>query len=317
MTAYALESRGLAKSYGGVRAVEPLDLAVPAGTILGFLGPNGAGKTTVIRMVSTVLRPDSGWFTVAGIPSTRPQEVRRLIGVLPESAGYPLSQTGQEWLTYHAQLFGQARRSARSTARRLLREVGLADRATSPISSYSRGMRQRLGVARALVNDPQLVILDEPTLGLDPAGQEQLLSLVRRLSREFGATVLLSTHLLTEVEDSCDLVLILHRGRVVAEGTVAEVVRLAAAPREARLRVPREQQSRAAEVLQAADVAVQPLDGDGTGDLRLTMPPALDLEVAAARSLSVLLGADVPVLGFTLEGGRLSDAFLTVTGGDR
>lgn len=228
MPRLAIEARGLTKEYAGLRAVDALDLSVPEGTVLGFLGPNGAGKTTAIRMLSTILRPDAGSFTIAGVSA--PTEVRRVLGVLPESAGYPLAQTGREWLTFHGRLFGQGRREARRTTRDVLGEVGLADRADSAIATYSRGMRQRLGVARALVNDPRVVILDEPTLGLDPAGQDQLLELIGRIARDRGATVVLSTHHLDEVEQTCDRLLILHRGRVVAEGTVAEVVSRAGGP---------------------------------------------------------------------------------------
>ena len=311
--AVALEARGLRKSYGRVRAVEGLDLTVPAGTVLGFLGPNGAGKTTVIRMLSTILRPDAGFFSVGGIPCTRPGEIRRRIGVLPESAGYPRVQTGAEWLTFHARLYGQPRTEARVTARRLLDEVGLAERATSLVSTYSRGMRQRLGVARALVNRPQLVILDEPTLGLDPSGQRQLLDLVSRIARERGTTVIISTHLLAEVEQTCDQVLILHRGRVVAEGTVAEVVRRAAAPRRASLRVPPDQRDHAVQVLGDVGIPAEEPDTVRGGDLRLMFPAEVAAEAVAADALGALHRAEVPVLGFTLEGGRLDDAFLAVT----
>jgi ABC-2 type transport system ATP-binding protein len=218
----AIEARGLTKEYDGLRAVDALDLSVPAGTVLGFLGPNGAGKTTAIRMLSTILRPDAGTFQVAG--ESDPVAIRQAVGVLPESAGYPAAQTGREWLAFHARLFGQTRHGARQTVDRVLEEVSLADRADAAIATYSRGMRQRLGVARALVNEPQVVILDEPTLGLDPAGQDQLLELVTTIARDRGATVVLSTHHLDEVEQTCSRVLILHQGRVVAEGTVADVV---------------------------------------------------------------------------------------------
>ena len=255
-------------------AVEPLDIEVEAGVVLGFLGPNGAGKTTLIRMVTTILRPTAGSFEVAGIPDGRPEDIRRRIGVLPESAGYPDGQTGEEFLRYHARLYGQSASSARATARRLLDEVRLGERGGSLVSGYSRGMRQRLGIARALVNDPQVVFLDEPTLGLDPAGQRQVLALVSRIARERGATIVLSTHLLGEVEDVCDRVLIIHRGRVLVYGTVAEVASRAAGPRAAQMRVPAEQSDRAREALSSAGVSL------------------LELEV---------------------ERGRLSDAFLEMT----
>jgi ABC-2 type transport system ATP-binding protein len=273
MTA-ALTTHGLTKSYGSLTAVAPLDLELEPGVVLGFLGPNGAGKTTLIRMVTTILRPTAGSFEVAGIPDSRPEDIRRQIGVLPESAGYPDGQTGEEFLRYHARLYGQSAASARVTARRLLDGVRLSERGDSLVSGYSRGMRQRLGIARALVNDPRVVFLDEPTLGLDPAGQRQVLTLVSRIARDRGATVVLSTHLLAEVEEVCDRVLIIHRGRVVVYGTVAEVAARAAAPRAAQVRVPAEQSDRARQAL---------------------------------------VEAGVPVLELEVERGRLSDAFLEMT----
>ena len=311
--ALALQARGLTKAYRGVVAVESLDLEVETGTILGFLGPNGAGKTTVIRMLSTILRPDAGWFAVAGVPQDQPVEIRRRVGVLPESAGYPPGQTGQEWLSFHGELFGRPPDDARATAHRLLAEVGLAERGGSLISGYSRGMRQRLGIARALINDPQVVFLDEPTLGLDPMGQFQVLELMTRIAREHGVTIVLSTHLLAEVEQACDRVLILNRGRIVAQGTVAEVAQRAAAPRRGLVKVPPALRSRALDVLGTSEVRAVAGDGDHPGDLVLTMPTGVALDKAASLALSRLLQAGVPVLGFALEGGRLSDAFLTVT----
>jgi ABC-2 type transport system ATP-binding protein len=309
----ALEASGLRKSYGRLVAVESLDLRVAAGTVLGFLGPNGAGKTTAIRMLTTILPPDSGSFTVAGVPHTRPTAIRRRVGVLPESAGYPLGQSGEEWLRYHAELFGRGRADARDTARRLLADVGLADRGSALISSYSRGMRQRLGIARALVNDPDVVFLDEPTLGLDPMGQAQMLDLIGGIARDRGATVFLSTHVLADVEQVCDHVVILNRGKVVAEGTVAEVVRRAAAPRHGQVKIPPELLDRALAALARTEVLAVANGGGRLGELELSMPAGLELEAAATQAIKSLLEAGVPVLGFTLEGGRLSDAFLAVT----
>jgi ABC-2 type transport system ATP-binding protein len=252
----AVEAVGVAKRYGSLTAVEDLTFTAEAAEIVGVLGPNGAGKTTAIRVLTTILEPTRGTFVVAGVPHTRPEEIRRRVGVLPESAGYPESQTAEEFLRYHARLFGRSRADAAATTAALLEEVGLAPRARSLIRSYSRGMRQRLGIARALVNEPQVVVLDEPTLGLDPAGQRLVLALVERIARERGATVLLSTHLLAEVEQVCTRVLILNRGRVVAQGTVADVTRAAAAPRVATLDVAAEDADAARHALEEAGVAV-------------------------------------------------------------
>jgi ABC-2 type transport system ATP-binding protein len=229
--------------------------------------------------------------------------------VLPESAGYSDRQTGEEYLRFLARLYGHSRASAREVAFALLADVRLADRGRSLVGGYSRGMRQRLGLARALVNEPQVIFLDEPTLGLDPAGQREVLLLVRRMAREHGATVLLSTHLLAEVEEVCTRVLILNRGRVAAEGTVTEVARRAAAPRSAILRVTPERASEAARVL-----------ADAPGIERVESTNGLPGSLTAAlvrddgnEGLRALAEAGVPVLAFELEGARLSDAFLAMT----
>jgi ABC-2 type transport system ATP-binding protein len=309
----SVEARGVRKEYGELVAVEDLSFAVERGQILGVLGPNGAGKTTAIRVLTTILAPTRGTFVVAGVPHTRPSDVRRRIGVLPESAGYPERQTGEEYLRYHARLFGHGKESARAVAHALLGEAGLRERGRSPIGSYSRGMRQRLGIARALVNEPQVVFLDEPTLGLDPAGQRQVLALVRRIARERGATVLLSTHLLAEVEETCSRVLILNRGRVAAEGTVAEVSRQAAAPRSARLRVSADTVPEALRILasERGIRAAEPTDAQ-PGTLALTLEDDQGSGLLNG-ALGALSDAGVPVLFFELEGARLSDAFLAMT----
>jgi ABC-2 type transport system ATP-binding protein len=310
----AIEAHGVHKKYGSLVAVDDLTFEIDAGEILGVLGPNGAGKTTAIRVLTTILAPTRGTFQVGGIPQTRPTEIRRGIGVLPESAGYPERQTGEEYLRYHARLYGQDRRSAAAVAEHLLREVGLHDRRRSPIATYSRGMRQRLGIARALVNEPRVVFLDEPTLGLDPAGQRQVLSLVREISQQRGATVLLSTHLLAEVEEVCTRILILNRGRVAAAGSVAEIARSASAPRGARLRVAPESVREALSVLAGAPGinAAERTNGQ-PGTIALTLTAEQDSTPNGA--LSALAAADVPILAFELEGARLSDAFLAMTEG--
>ena len=318
MAAVTLEASGLTKRFGPRTAVENVSFTAREGDVVGLLGPNGAGKTTTIRLLTTVLAPTDGEFSVAGIPSTRPTEIRRRIGVLPESAGYPARQTGREYLRYHARLFGMAREDATRAADRLLTEVGLHERASSRISSYSRGMRQRLGIARALVNDPAVVILDEPTLGLDPAGQRQVLAIVRGIAVRRSATVVLSTHTLPEVEEVCTTVVILSRGKVLTAGPVSEVTRAVTVRRSGRLRVPPELAERAREALARVDgLTVEPADG----------PPDLVVFSATERpagrpdrrdsgtdaALRAVLDAGVPVLYFEYEGTRLSDAFLAMT----
>jgi ABC-2 type transport system ATP-binding protein len=313
-----LEAHGLRKSYGTVTALEDLTYTAHSGEIVGLLGPNGAGKTTAIRVLTTILAPTAGNFAVAGVAHTQPAEIRRRIGVLPESAGYPEHQTGEEFLRYHARLFGHSRESARTAAAELLAEVGLSERGPSPIAAYSRGMKQRLGIARALVNQPAVVFFDEPTLGLDPAGQRQVLHLVRDIARERGATVVLSTHFLAEVEETCTHVLILGRGRVVAEGTVAEVSRRAAAPRQGRFRVPPERRGAALAALAGAP-GVAAAEAPDTHPDWVTVTfeeggdPEAGFQAQITEAIRALSDARVPLLGFELEGARLSDAFLSVT----
>ncbi len=308
----AIEARGLSMRFGEHLALDDLDLAVRPGEILGVLGPNGAGKTTAIRILTTVLTPVAGSFSVAGIPGTRPDRIRARIGVLPESTGYPGRQTGEELLIYAGRLHGLGRADARTRARTLLDEFGLADRGGTLIGGYSRGMRQRLGLARTLVNEPAVVFLDEPTLGLDPAGQRQVLSMVDRIARERGMAVLLTTHLLDEVEAVCGRVMILNRGRLVADGPVAEVAGRAAAPRSARVRVPVERRSLALTVLAPA-TGVDAAEADPGRPDTVTMVLA---DGSANGGLRALAEAGIPVLSFELQGARLSDAFLAVTGDD-
>jgi ABC-2 type transport system ATP-binding protein len=317
MRPVTLEANGLTKRYGTRIAVDGLSFTARQGDVVGLLGPNGAGKTTTIRLLTTVLTPTAGEFSVAGVPGSRPAEIRRRVGVLPESAGYPGNQTGREYLRYHARLFGLPRQDADRVATRLLAEMGLDGRAGSRIASYSRGMRQRLGIARALVNDPAVVFLDEPTLGLDPAGQRQVLGIVRDIAQRGGATVVLSTHTLPEVEEVCSSVLILDRGKVVVAGSVGDVTAAAAARRSARLRVPVGRVGEAGDALAGVPgLRVDAVDDDA-GVLRVSFNADSDGRRGGAADLNdalrAVLRADVPVLSFEVEGARLSDAFLTMT----
>jgi ABC-2 type transport system ATP-binding protein len=318
MTSMTVEAVRLTKRYGGRSAVEDVSFTASQGEIVGLLGPNGAGKTTTIRLLTTVLSPSSGEFSIAGHPSTAAGEIRRSVGVLPESSGYPAHQTGGEYLRFFARLYGLDRSAARAIAAELLTAVGLEDRADSPIASYSRGMRQRLGIARALINDPVVVFLDEPTLGLDPAGQAQVLEIIRGIAKRRAATVVLSTHLLPEVEEVCSKVVILNHGRVVASGSVGEVISTALIKQSAQLRVPLELVERARNVLagfpdlnveqlmEQPDVLTLAVDTQG----RAAGSASSDMMNAA---LAAITAAGIPVLRFELEGARLSDAFLKMT----
>src|ERR1043166_8009520 len=219
-----LVAEGLQKYYGPRLALRGLSFTLKAGRLMGFLGPNGAGKTTSIRILTTIMEPDAGRFSVDGIGHEYPDQIRRRIGVLPESFGLPKQMTGIEYLTYFGQLYGRTAADAKAVGMELLEEVGLKERARSLVSTYSHGMRQRVGIARALVNDPVVVFLDEPTLGLDPRGQQELLGLVKQIAQERSAGVILCSHLLTEVESVCDDVVILSSCEIVATGSVRDVI---------------------------------------------------------------------------------------------
>ncbi len=203
-------------------ALRGLTLDVPRGEIYGFLGPNGAGKTTTIKLLLGLIRPTAGSGTVLGHPLGS-VEARRRLGFLPESPYFYEYLRGEELLDYYGSLFGLPDRLRRERVDGLLRLVGLAEHRRLAVRKYSRGMLQRLGLAQALVNDPDLVILDEPAGGLDPIGRREMRDILLAL-RDRGKTVFLSSHILAEVETVCDRVAILNRGDVVAVGRVGELL---------------------------------------------------------------------------------------------
>jgi ABC-2 type transport system ATP-binding protein len=318
-----LVAEGLRKSYGPRKALQGLTFALKAGRVLGFLGPNGAGKTTSIRILTTMMEPEAGHFMIDGISSEYPEQIRRRIGVLPENLGFPRQMTGLEYLIYFGQLYGRTAREAKENAHVLLEDVGLQQRGKSLIGSYSHGMRQRIGIARALVNDPVVVFLDEPTLGLDPRGQQELLDLIQRIARERNTAVVLCSHLLSEIENVCDDVIILNVGQIVAKGSVAEVIGRVQnniiLRNAVRVQVLPESVQEALEVLETMPniTKVTPI-GEIEGWLRLELMPPNDGDVEAAHQinnkiLGALIRAKVPILGFEIEGGKLQDVFLHLT----
>jgi ABC-2 type transport system ATP-binding protein len=216
-----------------VRALDGLCLEVAPGEIFGFLGPNGAGKTTTIKVLLGLVRPTSGRVAVLGGAPTDPR-VRRRIGFLPEQPYFYDYLTGDELLDYMGRLHGLPPWVRRERAARLLEQVGMTHAARLPLRKYSKGMLQRVGLAQALVNDPELVVLDEPMSGLDPMGRKQVRDLILGLKAE-GRTVFFSSHILSDVEALCDRVAMVARGRLVGLGTVEEL--LAGRPERIELRV--------------------------------------------------------------------------------
>ena len=218
----AIEAQSLEREYkGGLKAVAGIDLRVAPGEVYGFLGPNGAGKTTTVRMLVTLLRPTAGRATVAGFDvATQPSEVRRRIGVALQEAALDLLMTGRELMELQATLHGIAPGSVRDRAADLIRRVGLEGAAERRVGTYSGGMKRRLDLAMALIHEPEVLFLDEPTTGLDPVSRLTLWEEVRRLKGE-GTTVFLTTQYLEEADQLADRVGIISSGEIVAEGTPA------------------------------------------------------------------------------------------------
>jgi ABC-2 type transport system ATP-binding protein len=219
-----IRTRRLTKRYGTLTAVDNLDLVVHRGEIFGLLGQNGAGKTTTILMLLGLTEPTSGEARVMGLdPEREPRLVKRRVGYLPDAVGFYGGLTGRQNLRYTANLNGLRKAAAESAMVDVLEQVGLTDRADDRVDTYSRGMRQRLGIADALVKSPDLLILDEPTTAIDPLGVVEILELLRRLVKERGLAIMLSSHLLTQVQSVCDRIGIFAAGKLVGQGTVDEL----------------------------------------------------------------------------------------------
>jgi ABC-2 type transport system ATP-binding protein len=219
----AIETEGLAKTFGETRAVDGIDLGVRSGTVYGVLGPNGAGKTTTIRMLATLLRPDSGSARVFGHDIvTEPEAVRRCVSLTGQFASVDEELNGRENLVLLGRLHGFGRRHAETRACELLDAFGLTDAADRLVSDYSGGMRRRLDIAASIVVRPELLFLDEPTTGLDPRSRNQVWEIVRVLVGE-GTTVLLTTQYLEEADQLADRVAIIDHGKVIAEGTCSQL----------------------------------------------------------------------------------------------
>ena len=225
----AIECVDVVKDYRGglggrqaYRALHGISLAVPQGQVFGFLGPNGAGKTTALKILLSFIRPTSGAALLFG-RSTQEPATRRLLGYLPETTTYPEYLTAREAVMFYARLSGLAHGTAASAAADALRTTGLREDADRPLKYFSKGMRQRVGLAQAIVHQPACLVLDEPASGLDPLGRREIRELITHL-RIQGLTIFFSSHELSEVEAICDSIAILHRGRILLQGALAALL---------------------------------------------------------------------------------------------
>lgn len=296
---YVIETNALTKRYGEVVAVNELTLRVPRGGVFGFLGPNGSGKTTTMGMLLGLVHATSGEMRILGDPAGHPKTLRR-VGAMVETPTFYPYLSGRENLRYFQGIGG---RGAPADIERLLTLVDLGKRAGSKFSTYSLGMKQRLGVACALLGDPDLVFLDEPTNGLDPAGVVEVRELIRQLGSG-GRTVVLSSHLLAETELVCDNVAVLSRGRLIAQGTIKELLR---EHDSLRLRTTDDIE---AETILAALPWVDKVTREDDA-LRLTAPQARAWEAVRALADRQIYAHEVVPLHRTLE-----DFFMDITGTD-
>jgi ABC-2 type transport system ATP-binding protein len=296
----AIETRHLTRTYGDVRAVDDLDLAVPRGAVYAFLGPNGAGKTTTIRMLLGLIRPDRGEVRLLGHhlrPETR-KAILGQIGALVETPSLYPHLTGRENLEATRLLVGWPRESIIDA----LRIVGLERDADRLVQGYSLGMRQRLGLALALLGNPRLLLLDEPTNGLDPAGIHEVRDLIRRLAAEQGITIFVSSHLLGEVEQVATHVGIVGHGRLLFQGTLTELT----GQRRERVVVEVDQPARALAVLRAYPWQVEIVEGG-----RLLIP--VDRTEEIARVATILVDAGLALFRLCPERPTLEELFLDLT----
>jgi lantibiotic transport system ATP-binding protein len=301
VTDFAIATAALTRCFGDVHAVDNLSLHVPRGSIYAFLGPNGAGKTTTIRMLLGLTRPDHGNIHVFGTPLTRAtrQACLRRIGALGETPSVYPHLTGRENLQVTQRLLGLDR----ANIERVLRIVGLEGAAHRLVQTYSLGMRQRLGIAVALLASPELLILDEPTNGLDPAGIHEMRDLIRSFPAAHGVTVFLSSHLLAEVEQLASHVGIVGHGRLLFEGTLGDLQRR----EHDRVTIEVDHPQVAVSVLRQAGWNVE---GVNASCVTANLPTRADL----ARAATALVGAGLSLYQLRTERSSLEELFLALTG---
>ena len=304
----AIEASGLVKSFGDVRAVDGVDLAVRSGSVYGVLGPNGAGKTTTIRMLATLLRPDGGTASVLGHDVVREADaVRGLVSLTGQMASVDEDLTGRENLILLGRLLGLKRAGAKARAGELLEAFDLADAAGRLVKNFSGGMRRRLDIAASLVVTPELMFLDEPTTGLDPRSRNQVWEIIRSLAGA-GTTILLCTQYLEEADQLAEGIAVIDHGRVIAEGTPSQLkASVGSGALKVRLLDP-EQRPEAERVL-AAELGAVHLEADPT-----SLSAGCQDADRAADAVAKLTRSGVRVAGFSLGQPSLDEVFLALTG---
>ncbi|MCW3818938.1 ATP-binding cassette domain-containing protein [Micromonospora sp. DR5-3] len=313
MSAPAIETSGLVKSFGANRAVDGVDLTVPAGTVYGLLGPNGAGKTTVVRMLATLLRPDGGSARVFGKDVvTQSDAVRSHVSLTGQYASVDEDLTGAENLTLLARLLGHSRAGARTRAQRLLEAFGLTDAADRQVKKYSGGMRRRLDIAASILSTPDLLFLDEPTTGLDPRSRNQVWDIIRLVVAN-GTTVLLTTQYLDEADRLAGRIAVIDHGRVIAEGTPGELKSSVGAG-TIHVRIRDAAQRPAAERILATTLETTiNLDADPVALTARTAGSVQGATEQASSALAALASAGIVVDDFALGQPSLDEVFLALT----
>jgi ABC-2 type transport system ATP-binding protein len=300
----AIQTTGLTKKYGSLTAVNKLDLKVERNTIHGFLGPNGAGKTTTIKILVGLLKPDEGTVTVLGQELHGDQADARLrIGYMPELPKFPKHLKGAELLDIYGRMYGMTEQQRTEQIPKLIEMVGLKGRENDLIGKYSKGMQQRIGIAQALLNNPELVILDEPSLGLDPVGMVEVRELVKTISKE-GITVFVSSHFLYEVEQICTHVTIIDRGTMLVSNTLQNVSGMLTGPALIH-----------AEVARMSDAIIQALKnlpfvanvGQAGNALSIQVATHEDVRIQVSETITKTGGV---IVGMSMKESNLEDVFM-------
>lgn len=302
-----LEAVEICKSFGQRRVLDRVSLDARAGEIVGLLGPNGAGKTTTLSILSTLMRPDSGRVMIAGAPpGSDPVRVGRMLGLVPQSLALYPTLTAAQNVWHFARMHGLGRAASKDACARVLDQVGLADRANDPMRSFSGGMQRRLNLACGIAHGPRVLLLDEPTVGVDVQSREAILRLVRELA-DAGAAVIYSTHYMEEAERICDRVLLIDGGRLIAGGTVEKLIESAGGRPRMELTYRGELPARWTDPLPGVR-EVSAASGEGTATLEMTGMGEITQVLHRAHELGAT------VIDFSLHSPNLADAFIALTG---